>query len=926
MTKLISSAVNAVTTALKHQPSRPMVVCVEIRGKNKQIVRCRALIDSGSQINCVHPKIARLAGLSRTGETLLAETANRRLITCEGVEATINLRGFPTTAVRAFEMDSCLQQVILGTPFLEEIGLRQVIEDFLQKGGGQGSRDTNGEEVGWGYPPMKNCVAVAIGELNEEMTYVLGEFQDLFEDSTEKAEIRRAQGLTHRIDLVPGAVPVARAPYRGHLQHRSQMKARLNELKDKGYTRNSESNWASPALFVPKKPGQPPRFCCDYRLLNQATVPNVLPMPRVDESLWRLKNAKLFTKLDLANGFHQLALEPQSQPLTAFSTPFGLFEWTVMPFGIRNGPAAFCQKVVPAFQDFVDEGVLTLFIDDFLIHTDEDGHWVVVRRILERCRAKGLVLGRNKCEFGKKEVEFIGRIIGQGTVRPQASKVAVLKNFPLPRTGKDLQRFMGFANYLQSFIPQFVELAAPLWDLLKGKYLKRPLDWTEGTLKAFRGLRNALSGNEVLNLPDPSKPFVIHCDASKEGVGAALLQEDNTGRLTPISFIAKKFNRAEANYPLYEQRLLAMRRALSEWETVVKFGPVTFNNEYYGPTYDKELAAIGESLQTWQKLIQGQQVRVETDHKPLTHLHSQKRLTERQLRWMEFFGQFDLTIEHIPGVQNCLADYLSRTEIAAVGVDYGSLKETIVQAARDGDQTNLTWVEGMPMKEDRIYIGPNRDLKEQILEEAHASPVAGHQGARRTIARIKATFTWEGLTTDATQYCARCAICGKAKKTTSRPFGLLRPLPIAEGPWQDISLDFLTGLPQSTSEFDALLVVVDRFSKQIAIIPTVKAVTAEQTADLLFREIVRHHGTPRTITCDRDSRFACEFWTKLMKQMGTKLQMSTAAHPETDGQTERANRSLLQILRCLCGEAGKDWIDWIVHAEIAYNTSVQASN
>ena len=365
------------------------------------------------------------------------------------------------------------------------------------------------------------------------------------------------------------------------------------------------------------------------------------------------------------------------------------------------------------------------------------------------------------------------------------------------------------------------------------------------------------------------------------GIGAVLSQEGH-----PLEYFSEKLSTSRQNWSTYEQELYALVRALKQWEHYL-------------------LANTFILL---------------TDHFSLKFLNSQKTISRMHARWLQFLQRFDFVIKHTSGKSNKVADALSRkgillttlqTQIIAfdhlptlypTDIDFRSIWEN---CSNHKPCKDYHIVNSFLFKGDVLCV-PHTSLREAIIKETHSSGLAGHFGRDKTLVAISSKFFWPQLNRDVTNFIKRCSICQTAKGN-SQNTGLYTPLPIPSTIWEDLSMDFVLGLPRTQRGHDSVFVVVDRFSKMAHFIPCKKTFDALNIANLFFREIVRLHGIPKTIVSDRDVKFLSHFWRSLWKKFDTNLLFSTASHPQTDGQTEVTNRTLGNLIRCLSGDKPKQW-------------------
>ena len=752
-----------------------------------------------------------------------------------------------------------------------------------------------------------------IVERNEEKTKtvdpivvqeILQDFEDVFPKDL-PVGLPPAREVDHRIELIPGAEPPHRAPYRMSPQGLDELKKQLKDLTEKGYIRPSVSPFGAPVLFVPKKDGGV-RMCVDYRALNKVTVHNRYPLPRIDELLDRLQGSSYFTKIDLRSGYYQIRMHPESVQKTAFRTRYGHFEFLVLPFGLTNAPATFMHLMHQIFREHLDQFIV-IFLDDILIYSKNlQDHSDHVRRTLQILREHRLYAKVSKCEFFKQEVEYLGHVVTAAGIHPDQSKVQAVRDWKIPETVHDIRSFLGLAGYYRRFIPQFARIAAPLTELTKKTV---PWRWSLREGEAFNALKDALLSAPVLQLADADKEYTVTCDASDYAVGAVLSQQYEDGE-HPVAYESRKMNNAEQKYP----------------------------------THERELLAVIHALRTWRHYLAGRKFKVVTDHYSLQYLRTQPNLSKRQARWLDFIAEFDFEIVHKPGKSNVVADALSRVHTVECGVTASvqqgeKLWKNLSKEYKKDEKTNEKFENieahpGFTISQGKLYYNglgrmqlyvPEGTCRDLVLREGHDARYAGHLGIRKTIELLQRDFYWPTLVQDVTTYVRTCEECQRNKASNLKPSGLLQPLEIPAQRWERVSMDFVTHLPRTQRNFDALMVVVDYLTKMLILRPTHSSATAVDTAKIFVDSVVRMHGLPRAIVSDRDTKFTSTFWREVYRTMGTTLAMSSGFHPQTDGQTERANRSIEEMLRAYVGKRQDDWDERLGMIEFAYNNSVHSS-
>jgi hypothetical protein len=398
-------------------------------------------------------------------------------------------------------------------------------------------------------------VVDAVAPLNDpHLTDLLSELHDIFPPPPGFDATDRPWEVDHAIPSASGDVP--RYQYTKRLTHeeRTTLENMITDLLGKGLIEPSTSPYGAPVLFVRKKDGTL-RLCIDYRALNRVTMKNRYPLPRIDELIDKVSQARYFTSLDLATGYHQIRIRPEDVPKTAFSTPFGHFQWKVLIEGLTNAPATF-QALMDRIFGREYKGFTCVYLDDLLVFSKtKEEHYQHLRQVLSRLREAKLHVKLPKCEFLKEEIHFLGHIVGHGTVKPDDKKVKAVEQWPRPQDPSQVRSFLGLANYFRKFIKGYSNIAWPLTDLTK---VKTNFVWTDQCEKAFVEIKKALVSAPVLTLFDRTKPIEVVCDASKKAIGAVLLQEGH-----PVAYESRKLSPAETRYDTGNREMLAVVHALT---------------------------------------------------------------------------------------------------------------------------------------------------------------------------------------------------------------------------------------------------------------------------------------------------------------------------------------------------------------------------
>ncbi|XP_034565104.1 uncharacterized protein LOC117830889 isoform X1 [Notolabrus celidotus] len=476
------------------------------------------------------------------------------------------------------------------------------------------------EEVNEQYlPPSSDPVDHDLSHLSED--------EQLQVRSICKSEVfQETPGRTNLVEhtiVVKEDASVRRLSYRIPERLLVALKKEVDLMLSLGIIEASKSEWCNPVVLVPKKDGSI-RFCIDFRYLNSISLFDSYPTPRIDDLLERLGKAKYLTTLDLCKGYWQVPLTEQSRKLTAFRTPWGLFQFTVLPFGLHGAPATFQRLMDQVLSDF--SGFAAAYLDDIVIYSNTwEEHLEHLQAVMDRIHSAGLTVNPSKCVFAAAETEYLGHIIGNGVIRPQVSKIQAMESCPLPQTRKQLRSFLGMAGFYHRFIPQFSTRAALLTDLT-GSRSPNQIQWTEEAVAAFQDLQKSLSKQPVLYSPNFDEHFILQTDASDRGLGAVLIQGPPNDQ-HPVAYISRKLFPREVRYSTVEKEALAIKWALDSFR-------------YY---------------------LLGREFTLETDHRALQWMQRMRDTNGRITRWYLALQPFRFSIQHIPGRANLTADYLSRS-------------------------------------------------------------------------------------------------------------------------------------------------------------------------------------------------------------------------------------------------------------------------
>ena len=774
--------------------------------------------------------------------------------------------------------------------------------------------------------------AVNTGELKSQLPSEYHDYLDVF-DRAEANKLPPNRPSDHKIELNTDAVPPQSRAYKMSSFKLAKVKEYLTENLSKGFITPSKAAYSSPVLFALKANGDL-RFCVDYRKLNALTKRNRYPLPLTDEVIGKLRGCKHLTRLDIIAAFNKIRMHPDSEDLTTFTTALGQYKYRVLPFGLTNGPSTFQQYINEVLWDFLND-FCQAYLDDILIYSNiRSEHRKHVRLVLNSLRKAGLQVDIKKCEFDVRETVFLGVIVSGDGLRMDSKKVETIVNWAKPTNLTETQAFIDFANFYRRFIRDFSKLSKPLIQLTKKD---QPFVWSEACQLAFESLKQHVISAPVLRHFHPDKQAILETDASDWVTGGVLSQYDDEGVLHPVAFYSKNMIPAECNYNIYDKELLAIIRCFEHWRPELEYTDLP--------------------------------IQIFTDHQALKTFMENKQLSRRQARYLDLLAEFNFQVIFRSGKMNTKADSLTRRSDGRpvdekddrhrhqyqtiltpdrvdirVGEVEESLFERVLQAnktdyaeyreAVEGgkerlhgvDLTDSRLIDGVLYKQGLLWVPES--LQTQVLQEIHDQPASGHPGVTRSIHMLKRHFYWPGCTADVKQYVRNCHPCQRSKAPRNKPNGLLVPLPIPEKRWQDIAMDFITGLPKSEG-YNAICTIIDRLTKERHYVPChwgENGTFTEATVWIMIWNIFRLHGLPDSITSDRGSQFVSKMWKAFCQKLRIKANLSTVYHPETDGQSERANQEVKQGLRLYCNYMQDDWARWIPMVKFADNNNVSSSS
>jgi hypothetical protein len=736
----------------------------------------------------------------------------------------------------------------------------------------------------------------------------------------------------------------------------AEFEAEIDRMLKAGVIEPGQSPWASPVVLVRKKDGSV-RFCVDYRRLNAATCFDAYPLPRIDETLEALGGTRYFSTLDLISGYWQVGLTEEARKKTAFITRNGLFLWNVMPFGLCNAPATF-ERLMETVLRGLQWRQCLVYLDDVIVFAKtEDEMLERLDTVFGRLLAAGLKFKSRKCALFARQTEYLRHVVSEKGIHVNPEKIGAVRDWPVPQNKKEVRSFLGTASYYRRFVDRFATIASPLHQVASPR---SEWEWTAEHQRAFEELKVALSTAPVLAFPVPNAPYILDTDASLTGVGAVLSQEVD-GKEMVLGYYSESLSMEERNYCVTRRELLAVIKALRHFHCYVFRRRFTIRTDHSSLKWLLNFKEPRDQIARWLEELSTYANQYTIEHRPgVKHGNADglSRIPCRQCKREDCDSAVETptagneSLEEVDRVRAIqlqsmwTCDHMAREQ--EVDKDIGPVREALLanrkptkneaaswsRASRrylqDWDRLELRdgvvwrkWFDEKGNVTGHQFLTP-RTLRGEVLNYAHDHRLAGHFGVRRTTDRVRPLFYWKGISDDVDYWLRSCETCNSRRAPPKRPHHALERQ-VVGAPNQRVAMDILGPFePVADSGNKHLLVITDYLTKWVEAVPMPDK-TATRCADIFVREWVLRYGAPEEILTDQGAQFESKVFQETCHLLGMEKLRTTAFHPQGDGQTERANRSLLALLNKLPIDTPRNWDVRLPFALAAYRSSVHST-
>jgi hypothetical protein len=798
-------------------------------------VKVDALLDSGSNVSIVHPKLRddlMMKGFEVTKVNVKVSTGNQPFVAKELMKVMVSVASNGVTCkhvVNAYVRD-CGEDMILGWEWLTGANARRLLLCPSSKSQIVQSHEDDLDIPSRTYENVKHTSSF----LDKEHVTLKAKYSNLFSG---KISTSNNALPTFDIELEDGATFKSMPPRKLSPVMRELVVKKVQELESLGIVKKSTSKFASPIVMVRdghKAGGY--RMCQDYRMLNKATKDLQYPLQNMKSVLLRLSGKKYFAMLDMTKSFHQMPVNSKHHYLTAFTTPDGLYEYVTMPFGLKNASRHFQKVITEVLSDLL--GICCeVFIDDIVIYGETETEYLRnLNNVLKRLSEYHLVLNEEKCQFGLSQIEYLGHVVNEKGMALADSRRAALRSMSEPTNTKQLRSFMGFANYFRQFVENYAILAKPLTKLCSNSV---SFEWGNEQREAFNTIKHSAASSNLLSFPRSDLPLIVRTDASLAGCGGKLLQIEPSGAELIIAYTGLAFNDVQRKWDTREQ-------------------------EGFGVFY---------SVMQFAHFIRGSKFIIQTDHKNLTFIS--KSNTPKVIRWRLQLQEFDFTIDHFPGDMNVVADAISRLHD----------RQTVLSMQTQVVQNPIM----MPEEKNELRVN---------FDAVHNS-IVGHRGITQTSALIATKTNAPLSVSDkdtVMKWIQSCAICQKVRLRQPK-MNISLHTTAKFDPFMSYTVDTIGPFQEDKQGNKYVLVIIDDFTRFVEIIPTADASAISAAIGML--SVFGRYGMPKRVHSDQGTQYTAKMITEFCALLSIEQTFGIPYRPQSQGKVERANQEVARHLRSL---------------------------